>query len=505
MIAANFFDHVYISIYSFMISFNLKRISSLSAAFILFLSVSLMAQVKQQELVESASLTLDAAIKVAVANNPEINRAILSVQDADELVRIAYGEVYPNISSSLNYTRNFEVPVSFLPGEILGRDPDKFYPVAFGTDNNWQGGFTVTQNIFQGEVFVGLSTSTIFKTVQQENLRATTQQIITQTRAVYYQVLVAKEQLRLQESQIRRLEENLRENKSRRDAGLVDDYNVLQLEVQLSNQRPQLIEAEYAVDEAYRELKKVLGIPLEIDLEVQGNLNAFDIIAMESSTPENEHIKKIDQMNPYSYEKNTGIWAKVLNDRGDMRILDASLNLNEKEIQAIKSRFLPTVNATYNLQWTAAEPGKPSFFENNARFQTLGINVSLPIFEGFQRMANVQRAKIARKDIEEQIRGARLSAQSEIESAAEDLNKAFETAEARKQALNQAEEGYQRALSRLENGIGSQIEVTEAEVQVRQAEVNYAVMVFEYLNAKAQYDLATGQVPYVDTEILERN
>lgn len=488
-----------------MISFNFKRISSLSAALLLLISASLTAQVKQQELLKGTSLTLDAAIKVAVANNPEINRAILSVEDAEEMVRIAYGDVYPEISSSLNYTRNFEVPVSFLPGEILGRDPDKFYPVAFGTDNNWQGGFTVTQNIFQGEVFVGLSTSTIFKTVQQENLRAATQQIITQTRMAYYQVLVAKEQLRLQEIQIRRLEENLQENESRRDAGLVDDYEVLQLEVQLSNQRPQLIEAEYAVDGAYRELKKVLGIPLEIDLEVQGNLNAFDIIATESSTPENEHIKRVDQMNPYSYEKNAAGLSEALSDRGDLRILDARLNLNEKEVQAIKSRFLPTINATYNLQWTAAEPGAPTFFDNNARFQTLGINVSLPIFEGFKRLADVQRAKISRKDIEEQIRGAKLSAQSEIQSAAEDLNKAFETAEARKQALSQAVEGYQRALSRLENGIGSQIEVTEAEVQVRQAEVNYALMVFEYLNAKAQYDLATGQVPYVDTEILESN
>lgn len=488
-----------------MISLNFKRISSLSVALLLLFSASLTAQIKQQELLKGTSLTLDAAIKVAVANNPEINRAILSVEDADELVRIAYGEVYPNISSSLNYTRNFKVPVSFLPGEILGRDPDKFYPVAFGTDNNWQGGFTVTQNIFQGEVFVGLSTSTIFKTVQQENLRAATQQIITQTRSAYYQVLVAKEQLRLQETQIRRLEENLRENESRLDAGLVDDYAVLQLKVQLSNQRPQLIEAEYAVDGAYRELKKVLGIPLEIDIEVQGNLSAFDIVAMESTTPENEHIKRVDQMNPYSYEKSAAGLSDVLSDRGDLRMLDARLNLNEKEVQAIKSRFLPTINATYNLQWTAAEPGKPTFFDNNARFETLGINVSMPIFEGFKRLADVQRAKISRKDIEEQIRGAKLSAQSEIQSTSEDLNKAFETAEARKQALSQAEEGYQRALRRLENGIGSQIEVTEAEVQVRQAEVNYALMVFEYLNAKAQYDLATGQVPYVDTEILERN
>lgn len=475
------------------------RIFILAAGLFLFINSSITAQIKSDSLLQGAELTLENAIQVAVANNPQVNRALLSVKDADELVDIAYSEVYPNISSSLNYTRNFEVPVQFVPGELFGGDPGTFIPVAFGTDNNWQGGVTVTQNIFRGEVFVGLSTSTIYKTVQSENLRATTQQVITQARTAYYRVLIAREQLRLQEAQINRLEQNLRENKSRQQAGLVDEYSVLQLEVQLSNQQPQLIEAQYAVDEAYRDLKVALGLPLEINFKVKGDLNTFDIASQKAVSAENEQIKKVDQMNPFSFEKRNNDWSNYLDYRGDLRVLEARLNLNEKEIQAVKSRFLPTVTASYNLQWSSAESGTPTFFENSSRFQTLGINVSLPLFEGFARISDVQRAQIARKDIEIQQRAAKLEAENEIASAAEDLNKAFETAEARKKALVQAEEGYERALRRLETGVGSQLEVTEAELQVRQAEVNYALMVFEYLSAKAQYDLATGKVPFVDT------
>jgi len=461
------------------------------------------AQIERDSLIADAELSLVDAIKVAVANNPQVNRALLSVKDADELVKIAYSDVYPSVSSNINYTRNFEVPVQFVPGEFFGGDPGTFIPVEFGTDNNWQGGFSVQQNIFRGEVFVGLSTSEIFKTVQQENLRATSQQIITQTRIAYYRVLVAMEQVRLLEAQISRLEQNLRENQARQKAGLVDDYAVLQLEVQLSNQRPQLIEAEYAVDEAYRDLKMAIGIPLEIDFNVKGNLNSFDIVSEEATSGMNQHIKMVDQMNPYTFQKQTNRERSLMDLRGDLRVLDARLNLNEKEIQAVKSRFLPTITATYNLQWSSAEPGSPTFFDNSTRFQTLGLNVSLPLFEGFARNANVQRAQIARKDIEEQIRAAELSAENEVASAAEDLNKSFETAEARKKALEQAEEGYERAMKRLENGIGSQLEVTDAEIQVRQAEVNYALMVFEYLSGKAQYDLATGKVPFVDTDVNE--
>jgi outer membrane protein TolC len=151
------------------------------------------------------------------------------------------------------------------------------------------------------------------------------------------------------------------------------------------------------------------------------------------------------------------------------------------------------------LQWSAAEAESPDFFQDAKRFQTLGINLSLPLFQGFSRMANLERAQIQYKDIEEQKRMAILMAQNEVASASEELDKIFETASARKQALEQANTGYDRAKKRLENGLGSQLELTEAEIQVREAEVNYAIMVFNYLTAKANYDLATGMVPFVDT------
>jgi len=478
------------------------------------LSGTLIAQDSPEELSEYLDseqvLTLTDAIQIAVANSPDVKRALLSVQDADELVRIAYSEVLPEISASANYTRNVEVPVSFLPAQIF--DPTApegtLVPVEFGTDNNWTANFSVSQTIFRGEAIVGISSSSVFKTVQQEVYRSTVQQVVTQTRQAYYQVLIAKEQLRLQRAQINRLEENLVENRARLEAGMVEQYDVLQLEVQLSNRRPDIVEAEYAVAEAYRNLKVILGVPLNFDFSVQGRLNSYDILAEAEISDENRHVFKVDQMNPYEFQDLSADVEKVRDQRGDLRVLQAQLNLNEREVLAVKTRFLPTVSAVYNVSYTAAEPGALNPFQNPepntspARAQTLGISVSLPIFNGFERAANVQRVQIERKDLQEQQRLARLQAENEIISAKEDLNKAFETAEARKAAIDQAQRGYEIALRRLENGLGSQLDVTEAELQVREAELNYATMVFNYLLAKARYDLATGMVPFVDTEVI---
>jgi outer membrane protein TolC len=155
------------------------------------------------------------------------------------------------------------------------------------------------------------------------------------------------------------------------------------------------------------------------------------------------------------------------------------------------------------LGWRAEEPGTPTFFGNDrrrVRTQTFGLNLSVPIFQGFERSSNLDIAQIEKKDLEEQKRAAVRSAKNEIQSAKESLNQAIETAPVRQQALELAREGYQRAQARLENGLGSQLDVTNAELQLREAEANYARMVFNYLSAKAQYDQAIGMVPFVDND-----
>ncbi len=459
---------------------------------------------------QSRPVTLSQAIQIALANNTQIKRSLLTLKDADQQVRIAWSEVMPEITGSATYTRNLEIPVNFVPARFF--DPnapaDELVPLQFGTDNNWNGGFSVNQTLFRGEAIIGISSSELFKSAQAENLRATTQQIVTDTRIAYYNVLVAEEQLRLQQATVDRLRENLRENRSRQEAGLIDEYAVLQVEVQLSNQEPQLTQARYAVQQAYRELNVTLGLPIEVPVTVQGDLNTYQIGTDRAAAEANQNIKEVDSMTPYSFDEQKELMDVATDYRGDIRVLNKQEDLKEREIKAIQSRFLPTLSANYNLNWSAAQAGNPVFFgseETRARSQTVGVTLSLPLFQGFERSANLQIAKIEQKDIELQQEFALRSAKNEIQSAREDLNQAIETAPAREKALQQARDGYNRAKARLNNGIGSQIDVIEAEFQLRQAEVNYAQMVYNYLSAKARYDLAVGMVPFVDKSAPEVN
>lgn len=454
----------------------------------------------QVELPEENELTIDQVIKLSVVNNPQVKRAILSVENADEQVKLAWSEVLPEVTSSATFTRNIEIPVNFVPATFFDPDanPDELVPLQFGTDNNWQGGITVSQNIFRGEAIVGISSSSVFKSVQVENVRSTIQQIITQARKSFHAVLIADEQLRLQEATINRIEENLEENRSRYEAGLIEEYDVLRLEVQLANQEPQLEDAQLAVEEAYRNLKEVMALPIDMPLEIVGSLSEYRINNPAEGGNENDTIYGIVQATPLPRLTQDEALDVMRGKRGDLRALDVQQSLKDREIKAIKSRFLPTITADYNLQWTAAQPGTPKPFENAVRFQTLMLNVSVPLFTGFERMANLNIAQIERKDLQVQQWAAEKTALNEYQTSLDRLRNLEETANARRRAVNQAQRGYEIAVNRYENGVGSQLEVTEAELQVREAELNYALSVADYLNTKADFDMAIGMVPMID-------
>jgi outer membrane protein TolC len=486
---------------------SLQKIGPLSFLILLLVAAPVKAQqvdttTTSKMLKGENSLALTEAIKVALANNSDIKRSLFDLKIADEEVTKAWSSVLPDVTATAGYTRNLELPVFFFPQNP--NDPNSpLRAIPVGEDNNWQGNLSVEQTLFRGEAFIGISSSKVFKEAQAENLRATTQQIVTQTRLAYYNVLVAKEQLRLQQATVNRLKENLKENRARNKAGLIDEYAVLQVEVQLKNQEPQLAEARYAVQQAYRELKVVLGVPLSVDFSVEGDLNAYDVTAQKASNETNKNIKRVDNMTPYQLSKQSDMVDVATDLRGDIRIIETQNQLKDREIKAIKSRFLPSLTASYNLGWRAEEPGTPTFFGNDrrrVRTQTFGLNLSIPIFQGFERTSNLDIAQIEKKDLEEQKRAAVRSAKNEIQSAKESLNQAIETAPVRQQALELARQGYQRAQARLENGLGSQLDVTNAELQLREAEANYARMVFNYLSAKAQYDQAIGMVPFVDND-----
>src|SRR5690606_13795183 len=117
-----------------------------------------------------------------------------------------------------------------------------------------------------------------------------------------------------------------------------------------------------------------------------------DLTSAQAAVPTNASIAFVSNQTPFQPVVRANEVPDLAMFRGDLRVLDYQIRLKKKEISSEKSMYFPDISATYNLRWSAAQSGAPDFFgdsDSRARFQTLGIRASLPLFDGMRRNTNV--------------------------------------------------------------------------------------------------------------------
>ena len=151
-----------------------------------------------------------------------------------------------------------------------------------------------------------------------------------------------------------------------------------------------------------------------------------------------------------------------------------------------------------NYSWNAQQNGAPDFFGDERTRGTskwIGISVSVPVFTGFQRNARIDQQRAVLNQAKNQSSLARMQAEGQVKSVLEQVQEARERARGQRLAVEQAQRGFEIASAQYREGLGSQLELTDAEVALRQSEFNYAQAVYDYLVFRAQLDEATGNVP----------
>lgn len=448
--------------------------------------------------------TLEGAIRQALDESFDLKDARFDLEVANEQVSEAWGSLYPQVDFSASYTRNLTVAENFLPAIIFDptADPDELVPVRFGADNIWQTSITVEQALFKPEVFVGLGAAGHYKNLQEEAVRGRTQTVVTRVRIGYYNLLLAREQVRLTDNSVLRVRESLRETRALNAAGLASDYDVLRLEVELANLEPNLRRAVNREAGFTRQLGIELGLDQYGNIEIAGSLADMRLDDRSANSPENQEILAFS---------GTGADGRPLrqvlriasDERSDLRQLALTEDLKRSELKLQKVNYLPEVALFGTYAITAQENGSPDFFGENelqrTTSQLAGIRISLPIFQGFSRDARVDQKRAELRQAEARTHLARNQAENQVKTLLDQLDEALERAGAQRLAVGQAQRGFEIASAQYREGFGSQLELTDSEVALRESEFNYAQAVYDYLVTEAQLDQAVGRVPMVDS------
>lgn len=443
--------------------------------------------------------------RAAVERNRDVLDARYQLGVAQRQVSEAWSDVYPSLNVSSSFTRNVAPQVSFLPAQIF--DPSAaegdFIPVQFGADNIWNLSVNAEQTLFDPAIFVGVGAASRFRGLQEEAVRGRTQQAVTRVRIAVYDLLLAQEEVRLTENSLERVRQSLEETRAMAEAGIAELYDVLRLEVELANLEPNLRRAENRRSTARRTIAAELALDPEARIEVAGELAEMDLDRPGDNSPANRDILAFVGA---TVDNDTDVADFVRRGRAvrsDIRQLELTESLRETEMRIEQADYLPSVFAfgTYGL--AAQQNGIPDFFGTplqRGSTKQLGLRVSFPVFSGFGREARIGQRRMALRQAEVQTQLAADQAEIQLRNLVDEVREARARAAGQRLAVSQAGRGYEIASAQYREGLSSQLELTDAEVALRQSEFNYAQAVYDYLAARARLDEAAGRVPLVDIE-----
>ena len=454
---------------------------------------------------DAGPVLLSTVARLAVDRNRDVLDARYALDVARGQVTEAWADVYPSLNLSSSYTRNVSPQVSFLPAQIFDPSASQgdFIPVQFGADNLWNLSVNAEQSIFDPRVVVGVGAASRFRGLQEEALRGRSQQVVTRVRIAVYDLLLAQEEVRLTENSIERVRESLAETRAMQEVGLAEYYDVLRLEVELANLEPNLRRAENQRSAVRRTIASEMALSPETRFDVAGELARMDLDRFDANSPANQDILAF-----VGVEVDEGIDVMEFVSggalrRSDIRQLEITESLRQTEVRIEQVDYLPSVSAfgTYGL--AAQQNGMPDFFGTDLQrgsTKQVGLRVSFPIFSGFRREARIEQRESALRQARTQTEIAMDQAEMQLRNLVDQVHEGRARAGAQRLAVTQAERGYEIASAQYREGLASQLELTDAEVALRQSEFNYAQAVYDYLAARARLDEAAGQVPIVDVE-----
>lgn len=440
-------------------------------------------------------LSLEQALEQALANNRDLEVARLDLKGAEERVREAWGSVFPTLDLNMSYTRNLTVPGNFLPRIIFdpNASPDELVAVKFGADNSWSLQLRAEQPLFEASAFIGVGTADRYHGLQEEIVRGRTIAVVTRVKLAYYATLLAEAGVRLTENTVARVRQTLEETRKMAAAGVASSYEVLRLEVELANLEPGLRRSANAAEAAKRNLAVELAEDDLDSVEVQGSLLDMDLGDELVDNGEGGVRAAGTMLVP------DRALDLALENRSDVRQMALTEQLRVAELRVEQSEYLPKLSLFGTYSIAAQQNGNPDFFGASDRQRSygrqVGLQLSMPLFNGMKRPARTAQKRAVVEQVRSQEALLRDRVESDVKTLLDEVAEAHDRAAAQKLARTQAERGYQIARAQYREGVGSQLEVTDAENALRQSEFNYAEAVHDYLTARARLEEAIGVVP----------
>ncbi|NMC32253.1 MAG: TolC family protein [Veillonellaceae bacterium] len=396
-------------------------------------------------------LTLDQAVQLALVNNPNGKIAVFDYEAAKGALTAARSYRWPTISATHRDSRTLAAPTD--------REPN---PTA--TDN-YSNSVSLSWILWSGnKIESQVSQAKLSLDSSQWGIVAARQQLKYSATDAYFKFMAARDAVKLAQESVTRLERYLQDVKLQFDVGVVAKVDVLRSEVELAKAKQTLIEAQNAYDITMANLNNVMGLPLTTELKVKGDL---------------------------SYSKFEADLAAcvdlALRQRPEIfQYTDAAKSAQEG-IAVAKAGYLPSISATYTNGWNNTNfPGGTNYN------WTVYLTTSWTFLDSGLTAGNVKKAVETYHKTQEQLRQTVDSVQLDVRSTYLSLKSAEQSIQTSSAAVGLAEEDYGIKVIRYQAGVGTNLDVLDAQVALTTAKNNYLKAMYDYNNYRSQLDKSMG-------------
>lgn len=417
---------------------------------------------RAQESQDTLFISLDTAIEIALEESNTIKIADLTIKKTGYAKKGSYAALYPNISVSGSYQRTLKKQVMAM--EFQGQAME----IEVGKWNNVSAGVTASMPLINAQLWQSMKLSALDVEIAVEQARSSKISMISQVKKAYYAVLLAKQVYDVYKQVYDNAAKNLERTEQNYNAGKSSEYEYLRAQVNVKNAEPNMYSAMTAIDLAIWQLKAVMGVDLEANIGVVGNIDQYK-----------------DEMLAFS------IISENINLDNNSTLIQLQMQEQqiERTVKMTKYHYIPTLAASFSYNYMAmGDDFKFKWYP----YSVVGLSLNIPIFDGFSTSSNIRQYKAAkniiqlnREDTERNLKITLKNYENQITTCMKNYAAAESTVEVAQRSYDIAERMY-------ELGKATLLELNDAMIGLVQAQLTMSQAVYNFMVTKSSIEELEG-------------
>ena len=459
-------------------------------------------------------ITLEQALKIALSENVSVKVADMEIQRTEYAKKGGYASLFPQIDASGAYQRTIKKQVMYMDfdmsslggltggagaGDAAGDGTGAGTgaeggagtgDVSTGTDagsgsgsssggglevgrwNTWSAGVSASMPLVNAQLWKSIKISGLDVELAVEKARSSRLEMVTQVKNAYFATLLAKEAFDVYKEVYENAVQNFEETQKKFDAQKVSEFELVRAKTTVANAIPNVYNAESSVILALWQLKAVLGVDLDMNLDVAGKLDDWS----------QQMFYDIHQHDSISLDMNT-----------TMKQLAIQAEMLAETIKVQKYANIPSLAAAFNFSMNAMT-NDFNFSEYRwTPYSYVGLSLNIPIFAGGKRYQQIRQAKNQYQQLQLQTVNTERQLKIAIRQSLNTMETNMKSYYAAQDAVASAQKAYDIAEASYKVGRSTLLELNDAQLALTQSRLAQSQAVYNFVTAKAQLEQTLGQ------------